>query len=305
MSKQIAAQLVMKEMEAFRCRKAEIAKEAGVKNELLAKDIKDIAKMILHGKASTGDPITDYFIAAFECIDLEPTLSFRRVQEQMNGKKGQLFLVIQRERKRHVFGGPGHSSESDYHLETEYTVGILSDDKLVLDAKQKKYSLPTEAYIEVSERRVTEKKPGPYLFSMFDGFDKLEKSISAGRDSGLELELLIGCQAVYDYSPNKFVRKPGQRPKDWVCALNAAIRKLGRNIPEAPEEKVAREAEQRETLVLLDGTRDELKGLVKNKASPAKLQKCKDGLRQVFDRAKELGLKGHSLLLLIAVEQDW
>lgn len=304
MSKQVAAQLMMGEVEEFRKRRAEIEKTAQAAYAQLGKEVEDFKKGVLCGKVTTGDAITDYFLAA-GYFEEEPAKPFRDVAARLKGKKDQLVLVVQRERERHVFGGPGHSSESDYHLETRRTLGILSDDALVLDLKKQSYGLPTESFVELNDHRPMEKRSGPFIFDMFCGFDKLGKTISGGHDSGPELELVIGCDEVFNYSPYPYAGRMQSPPASWICERNKAIRFLGRNIPEAPEEKAAREREQKEVLALLDATRDKRKKLEKYKASRAELQECDESLRHVFDHAKALNLKDHALVVLIASENGW
>lgn len=293
----------MKEVEELRRRRQEIEEKTEKDTGHLEQDITALQKRILGGEETSGDRITDYLLAAYGYIDHEISLPFRKIEEQLVGKTGQFFLVVVRSKVRHMFSGcfgGEEPRESDYHLETRYTLGIFSAEKLVFDAKKYNCGLPTETYVELSFSPFggpIEKKTGPFL--LVDGFRGLGKVVQAGR---AELEVFAGCEAVFAYSPSEFHIGSGERPAYWVVALNRAIRALGRNVPEAPEERVAREEEQIKTLNRLNQERDLFKLLGKHHASQAELRKCGDELRVLLARAKELGLGESPLVKLIESE---
>lgn len=295
---------IAQEIESLRRRRLEIEKRHEDDTERLEQDINAIKKRVLDGGETSGDRITDYLLAAYGYIDHEISLPFRRIEEQLAGKTGQFFLVVKRSRKQHsfrgCFGGEG-PRESDYHLETSYSLGILSGDKLIFDAKRGECRLPTEGHAELSFNGPPVTKPGPFplVERWFSGLGKL---VHAGRDSGAEIEVLIGCEAVFAYAPPDSSVGLGKRPAYWVIALNRAVRALGRNIPEAPEEAAARVEEQIKILNRLNQERDHLGVLREHNTKRTELEKCKDELRSLLVRAKELGLEDKPLVKLIESE---
>ena len=299
--------MVMAEIKALRRRQAEITEETQVKTELLRESIEKIRQLILRNQGTSGDRITDYFLAAHGTIDdTEVSKPFREVEGQMAGKKGELFLVVQRKRDRHVFHGCFWSegpSESDFHLEAHYFLGVLSAEKLYLDAKALRYGLPTEAYGELSGSgwKVLDRNPeGPFCFD-YDGFQKLGKTIQAGRDSGLALEIIIGNVAVFSYLP--YGHKSMLGHQRWVIAFNKAARLLGKDVPEASEEIAAREEERKEVLKSLDEKRETRNRLLSNApASSEEMVTVEKNLQLLLERAKELGLEDELLVQLVATE---
>ncbi len=295
--------LVAQEIEALRRRRKEIQERHENDIVCLDEDISALQKRILDGGETSGDGIMDYLLAAYGYIDHEISLPFRRIEEQFIGKTGQFFLVVVRSKVRHMFGGcfgGEEPRESDYHLETRYTLGILSAEKLVFDAKKWSCGLPTETYVELSFGTFggqPDKKTGPFL--LVDGFRGLGKVIQTGRAG---LEVIVGCEEVFAYSPPEFQTEPEKRPSHWVIALNQAIRRLGRNLPEAPEEIAALERQRTETLNRLNQKRDHLRVLGEYGAQRAELEKCKDELRALLVKAKELGLKDRPLVRLVESE---
>ncbi len=299
-----APQLVKQQLEEFRRDRAKIAAAAEAENARIDKEFAKIQKRILQGKATTGDRITDYFAARGILDDSEVSKPFRDLESKMAGKKGELFLVVRRERKRHVFGMPGHSSESDYHLETEAVLGMLSDEKLVLDIAKWICSLPTESYAEVSMSRPSEKSPGPFHFrDLSYGLHNLGEIVSARHESGAALEIHIGDKEVFTYAPYHYAGGRTHRPRDWIITLNQTARMLGKDIPEAPEEKAAQEEEQKEVLAQLDKKREEYKRLRKqDPLYPRDIEECEKALKMLLGRAKELKLDDEPMVQLVARE---
>jgi hypothetical protein len=299
-SQSIATQLVINEIEELKRGRAEIARQAEEKNAQIDKKIAELQQLVLHGKATTGDRITDYFLAAGH-IDAEISEPFRKVGKRMKGKKGQMILIIQRERKRHVFGMPGHGSESDYHLETEMFLGVLSGEDWIFDLKKRLYSLPVEAYIELE--RQTDKKPGPFVFSIFCGIENLGKKIFGGRDSGVALEIHVGDKEVFAYAPYQYAGGRTHRPRGWIVTFNSAARELGKDIPEAPEEKEAKEEDRKRVLSLLDEKREVRRRLAsRNVVSRSEIEKIETELQGLLNRAQELGLEKEPLVQLVTKE---
>ena len=207
------------QVEALRRGRLELAEEMRTRQAALDAKIAEVRKQVVAGEATTGDRITDYFLAVYGVIDdAEVSKPFRELEAQLVGKHGQFVLVVRREKERHVFRGPGQSSESDYHLATYYKLGILNDEKLILDIPSHGHGLPTEAHIdvEINERQPAEKREGPLMSSVFAssfyGLESLGKGISGGRNSGPMLEIIVGCDAVFAYSPPELYAKPGIRP---------------------------------------------------------------------------------------------
>ena len=148
-------------------REARIAEGARIAREALAQDTDALICLIRDGKATTGDRITDYFIAAHGILDdAEVSKPLREIQGRMSGKAGELFLVALHESKRHVFGGPSyHRSSRDYHTETRYFLGVLDGDSLFLNPEALLYGLPTQKYVELSSDMEFIEHEGPFILS--------------------------------------------------------------------------------------------------------------------------------------------
>lgn len=305
MAKQaVIANLVMKEIGSLRRRRAEIAEAAEAANKKLAQEIEKLRQIVLNGKATSDDRITDYFLAAGH-IDDEVAKPFRDIEAHMKGKKGELFLVVQRNKKRCVFGMPGHSSESDYILETRTFLGKLSSNEWFLDMKKRTYGLPTKSYVELEVHGKLVVQSGPFVFKTFYGLENLGKGISAGHDSGPVLEIFIGDKAAFDYSPYRYVGGK-TRPRDWVNELNRAARLLGKDIPEAPEEKALKEEEKKNVLARLEQKYDAFKIMERagSRASRREVESCEDMVRTLLVQVKELGLERDPLVVLVKARME-
>ena len=299
----VSATLVRQDVEEFRRRRARIEEEAKLAVDRLTKEIESVRKLIRNGKATTGDRITDYFIVAHGYIDSEHAEPLRELEMRMAGKAGELFLVVRREKKRLVFGGPNHSmGPNDYCLGVRHTLGVLSGDVLVLDPKKQDFGLPTKALAELAEERSLFTKPGPLLFG-FQGLSGLTETVSARHESGLALEVIIGDEAVGKYSPYRHIGAMAARPKHWVVALNSTARALGKKIPEAPEEIADREEKKKAALEALDEARHTYKRLLgQGPQYRDQLWNARKELSLALDRANGLGLKEEPLVLLVAKE---
>jgi len=245
------AKRVTMEIAGMRQQQIRIAETFRTENELLEKKVKEMRESILKGEVTSGDRITDFFIGAYGVIDdTEVSRPLRDLEGKLTGKNGQFFIVVRREKEEYgpVFrGGPFdlRGFGSKFHIKSRYFLGILADDKLLLDPKEKSFSLPTEAYVELMLPE-SEKTPGPFRFDsellrLPLMPETLEEVILATYDSARALEVIAGCDAVLAYSPPELHAKPGTRPASWVISLNRAIRLLGRLYPEAPEEVAERE----------------------------------------------------------------
>ncbi len=306
--------LIAREIEDLRQRQLGMQEKMEAERRLLAESIGKRRALILSGEATTGDRISDFFFGAYGILnDGEVSTTLRDLEAQMVGKVGQFFLVVRSEKEEYgpVFrGGPssfcGPSFHPRFHFRSRCYLGILADEKLVLDPKGRTYGIPTEVYAEVWMSAKPVKVPGPFLFV---GTELLKFPGSPGESHGMfpELyrpdpvpEIFVGCDAVFKYSPPELHAKAGTRPSRWVRGLYPAIRLLGRNIPEAPEEKAAREEEEKKFLNLLDEKRHEYKRLLAQRLRyVGELEKCGEQLRQMLDRAKEMGLEGRPEVQLV------
>jgi len=290
MNTKVPATNLAKQVKALRRRQTAAEKSVQKERDDVGRGIRVLGKSIANGKATTGDRITDYFIVAYGALGTDhETKPFRELEKQMAGKKGELFLVVRREEKQHVFRGcfgSSGTSPSDYHLETRYSLGVLTDDVLVLEPKKQDCGLPTIMRVELTIDRLMHAMSGSFMFG-FRGLSELGMRISAGHDVGVALEIIIGDAAVFKYSPHQ---SKTINP-DWIITRNEAARILGKNVSEAPEEKAAREEEQGKILDLLEEKRHECKRLSgQGPRYSDELKKCREQLRQAFGRAKELGL---------------
>ena len=287
-------------------REATITEETRIAREILAKDTDSLRNLVRDGKATSGDRITDYFIAAHWILDdVEVSKPLREMQERMVGKKGELFLVVQRESKRHVFRGPSSgSSSSDYHLETRYALGVLSEDEIILDLKRRTYGLTAERHFCLSARLQVTENAGPFLFVGY-GFQSLGDTVCAGPFSGEALEVIIGDDAVLGYFPDRALSVVGFLAKYWVVMLNKIARTLGKDVPEAPEEVAAREKARRIFLIELNEVHNMLVARASDSAKARK--KLDDRGRNelsghVSSKARELGLEADLLVRLVLKE---
>ncbi len=214
-------------------------KEKGIQDE-----VERIAESIKNGKASTGNPITDFLLVACESLDVPQSFdaTLRTLKEQLVGKSGELFLVIRRE-KQSVF--LGHSRPIAYawptptlsYLKELYVIGILDGDELVFDLKGKEFGLSAKVSTEMSaaDGEMSKLSRGPIMFEYLALVD-FEREVQASHAVGQALKIVVGDSAVLGY-PSCVGVAVAPRPHGWVTALYSAARRLGKRIPTASEEE--------------------------------------------------------------------
>ena len=162
--------------------------------------------------------------------------SYRRLDAELKGKEGELFLVTLQERKRSVFlgcFGGREPSEADFHLETVRYMGLLAGENLYIDTEKKGCSgIPVRAYICLDDPKL-KKTVGDYcfLFKSRYGLESRNKPIYGGKDTGVALEIFIGDAAVFSF----IMQKPKGRD-----VLKRASNLLGKKLPESSRKKWAR-----------------------------------------------------------------
>lgn len=225
MSKGMAVENVAGSIEALRCRLTEARERFSREELVVAEGVKEIKADIANGGATSGDPVTDYILVVDGVLEREAAQPFREVEKRMVSKKGELFLVVEREEGQHkshgCSGGVG-ALGSDFYLSTRRILGVLSGEKLVLDLESRSHGLPAKEFVEVSANRPLNKRPGPFIF-IAHRLHELGRTVCAGRDSGPALEVIIGNAAVFKYSPHP-LWPIGAR--DWIVARNKAARIL-------------------------------------------------------------------------------
>lgn len=242
--KTVTANLVAMEVKALVAREAKIAEEALVAREALAKDTDALKNLVRDGNATTGDRITDYFIAAHGVLDdAEISKPLRELQGRMSGKKGELFLVALHESKRHTFGGPNFQmGRRDYHTETRYFLGVLDEDTLFFDQKGRRCGLPAKKHLELSFDVKTIEHEGPFIFSnvTFYGPRPTAAFLGFGAEpNAVSAEVMVGDVETLGYVPGSGAFSMSHN--SWIVLRNRIIRMAGKEVPEAPEEVAARE----------------------------------------------------------------
>ncbi len=290
--------------EALRRRRVEIEAEYQEKGNRLTEDVNTLRDRVKSDEATTGDRITDYLLVMGNTLDPDVSKPLRNIEKQMSGKKGELFLVVHHEKTQTVFRGPNEGvRSSDFHPIVEHTIGLLTGEEIILDFKKSDTGLPTDSYVELSGSKQVDKKPGPFPFVVHGISDFPRDAWGLGvRDS--RQELFVGDEAVLGYSPlpNTF---PGDtRIQEWVVIRNRAIRSLGKDIPEAPEEKAFREECQKKVLDDLDRVRGEYKTVVSHRPHSREAERLEAELRALLTRALELGLDKKPLVLLVMEEME-
>lgn len=297
------AVLMARELERLRSRRKEIEETARVAHEKLAADVEELRRLVRYGKATSGDRITDFFFGGYGFIDdSEVSKLLRDIEAQLAGKKEQLFLVVRRERERDVFRLIG--GRADFHIKVRYYLGILSDDKLILDLEGGRDGLPAARYAALSGDQSPAIIPGPFYFICAESLrlppkpsDFFQENPLGRYSVGRALEVYIGCTAVLGYMPSEMRSEP------WIINRNRAIRLLGGHIVEAPEERTAKEQEKKQFLATLDSKRDLLKTMKKDShASSGEVKKCEEALRALLAQAQQRGYSEETLVRLIAEE---
>lgn len=289
--------------EALRRRRVEIEAEYQEKGNRLTEDVNTLCDRVKSGEATTGDRITDYLLVMGNALDPDTSRPLRNIERQMSGKKGELFLVVYHGEIQTVHRGPNEGvRSSDFHPIVEHTIGLLTGEEIVLDFKKSGTSLPTDSYVELSGGRQVDKKHGPLPF-VVHGIPDFSRGIwgLGVRDS--RQELFVGDEGVLGYSPFPSTFPEDTRIQEWIVMRNRAIRSLGKDIPEAPEEKDFWEEEQKKVLAHLDNVRQKYKFLVgRNPHTRGEIERLETELRALLARALNLGLSEKPIVLLVSEE---
>jgi len=123
-----------------------IEAEIGVK-------IKNIQELIIAGKTS-GDRLEDFLLVCTGKISKTLLKAYRELEGMFSGKKGELILVISRMREEHgpivkylgVHGCNGILDRNSkiYKFKERFVLGILSDEKILFNLKEKTCVFPTD-----------------------------------------------------------------------------------------------------------------------------------------------------------------
>ena len=301
--------LVAEEVTELLKREARIAEDARIARETLAKDTDALKDLVRSRQATTGDRITDYFIAAHGILDdTEISKPLRKIQERMAGKTGELFLVALHESNQRTFGGPNFPrGRRDYHVETRHFLGVLSEEDIFLNTAARTSGLLAKKHLELSPDGRIIGHAGPFIFSNIAIYGP--RPIAAYLRFGAEpnaaptVEVLVGDAETLNYVPGEGPFSMGRN--SWIVLRNRMIRAAGKEIPEAPEEVVAREKDQRIFVIELNKVHNML---VERMADPAKCKKDFDDVarRSLTDRilsdSRELGMEADLLVQLVLKE---
>ena len=233
---------VLPEIGELRRREAEIKAAYKKKEKGIQDEVERIAESIKNGKASTGNPITDFLLVACESLDVPQSFdaTLRTLKEQLVGKSDELFLVVRREKKSVYFSkkrsGIDTGPPTTSFLEEDYIIGVLAGEELIFDLKRKRFGLPIkESAVLTVDHEIFPFAHDRIVFNYLELVD-FERKVQASHTAGRALEIVVGDSAVLEYPPHA----PGAtalRPRGWVTALYSAARRLGKKIPTAPEEE--------------------------------------------------------------------
>lgn len=175
-----------------------------------------LQERILRGD-TTGNRFSDYCIGLFGVFGTaKMAWVLQEFDKQIIGKTGQLILFI----KRGVFGGTDCLESSP---ETEYFLGILLGDELML--KGTYCGFPIKEYAYFSVEKWFGKRSGSIMFDIRKS-NSLEKAISV-------FGIVIGTKNVIAYVPSG---KPlsASHFSLWQRMLVDAARMLGKHFEETP-----------------------------------------------------------------------
>lgn len=201
--------------EAMDDRRREFLRADHEDTEEVSRGIEKARRLVMHDKATSGDALTDYFLVAHSSIDFARTIPLRAIEKQMVGKKGQLFLVIRRRIMANRAGAL---------LWASHLLGILSDEKLELNASKQTFGIPTHLYANIDAGWMISIAAGPYTFGYREhqGFQSV--ICVGGRKAAPAFETLIGDRAVRKYLPKASARK--DHLQRWAAVFDIAEKTL-------------------------------------------------------------------------------
>jgi len=230
----VVVSLITGQLEELRRRKIEIEGRARQEREKYHRDFNQVRQLVQHGKASTGDPITDYFLAAHGSLDSEDAEPFRAIERKMKGKSGQLFLVI---RKKKVIAKSGvvrgEPLVSDGEPDSGYVLGVLTGEQLVLKPYVKNFGLPADRFTNVVAGRLPEVQGGPFMFG-FREMINVTKRVHARYDMKLLIDVVVGDPEALRYVPGKCTGEKSRLM--WTESLYLAARALGKDVARISEQ---------------------------------------------------------------------
>ncbi len=270
----IAAELaaLQQETEAY----LRVAEEA--KRGIEAKRAR-LREQVRSGTAHTGSRITDFLFAIYGSFSKDEAAPWEDLQEKLVGQKGQLILAISHKRERWVCRGPMHSSEDDYQAVKHYALGLLSDEELVLDTARSEWGFPMKEFVRLE---MSECKPGPLMFFSHEPVNTMHELVPGRFGSGPRLQVFVGDEVVLGLDEPKL-------------KLRKLARRLGKELPEIPEEVEERRRESKEMCALLNKLRDTYR--------THRTVEAQNRLENALKRAKnELNLGEDPLVKLIEAE---
>jgi hypothetical protein len=290
--------------------KLALAKRDEDEKRMLKEQFEGLRKDIREGRATTGDRVHDFYIVALGVDDHTSLPLAQKLEADLKGKTGQLVLLL----TRHIEGCGTHTfgqGWSDEHLVTDREIGILADDKLILDTAKRKAFLPTNGWVFASGS-ASQKYEGPLeLAGHMSSYGISELS---GHSADRGLEVIVGDEAVFAHKPDRHF----YRGITWDMIVRYSARLLGKDVPLSEAELEAREEDRKEILGKLGEERNDYAALQRrikaveadpryagDEAFVAPYGKAKESLarlRELVAGAEKLGIGDDPLVQLVRRE---
>lgn len=227
---------------------------ARLAEEQITGEIAQLRKQISSGSARLEDRLANFLFAVYGIFN-EPKIldEWKALEAKLSGQTEQLLLLVTRKRERVCFGGPGSERERDYQVVTHAQLCMLSGEELLLDLEKQEWGLPVKQRIALEGLR-TSPEDGPIQFPFFQPVHLLDKPVTAGFQGGPQYEIFVGDDFVFEQA--KILGASLSVCKDLTLLVRAAARKLGKELPELPEEVEARVTELNRIRERLNQLRD-------------------------------------------------
>ena len=185
---------LMDGIERFRHQLAKLDAEYEERKCELLSQVETFRSYVNEGDSS-GDSITDYFLSGYSTLDEEVAQPLRELANQMRGKEGQLFLVIENTRKRFRYGGGG---EREYLFQAEHCIGALAGENLSYKGMKnlQAYGIPCERHWVVGTGGVLDSRIGSFFFPLGTGVHGTNEVV-IGTQKKVRYSVIIGDEEVF------------------------------------------------------------------------------------------------------------
>ncbi|MBI5654698.1 hypothetical protein HZC53_03540 [Candidatus Uhrbacteria bacterium] len=189
---------IREEVEAVKVDERRAAVMLRAEREAQANRLSELRERIKNGE-TTGDPVMDYVMVQWNG-DEQVVDWLKQLESALAGNIGQYILAIRTEREWHNTGHGGGFGPSGYEelRRRDISLGILSDDKLVLDLTDGSFGFRTggkSSWVDTRHRSglhsvdmLFEKDDFLYLPTV--------RQVSGGRG---DLSILVGADKVFDW----------------------------------------------------------------------------------------------------------